>query len=123
MNFLVGREEILAPALTVGASGCMTATSGILPEVMLGIWDAYHAGDFTKANRLQLSILPLVRAMFAGPLPMGFKAAMELRGFEMGPSKQPLAASEEFNFNGIKARIKQVMQNVFMVMEKEGLNG
>lgn len=121
MNFMVGREEILAPALTVGAAGCMTATSGILPEVMVGIWDAHHAGDYAKANRLQISILALIRAMFAAPVPLGFKAAMELRGFEMGPPCQPLSAAEESNFSGIKARIKNVLQGVFAVMEKEGL--
>ncbi|MDR3565696.1 MAG: dihydrodipicolinate synthase family protein [Negativicutes bacterium] len=121
MNFMVGREEILAPALTIGAAGCVTGIAGLLPEVMVGIWDAHHAGDFARANRLQISILAIIRAMFAVSLPLGFKAAMELRGFKMGPPKQPLAAGEEINFSGVKARIKTELQEVFVMMDKEGL--
>ncbi|HWR45692.1 dihydrodipicolinate synthase family protein [Sporomusa sp.] len=122
MNFLVGREEILAPALTVGASGCMTASSGIIPEIMVGIWDAYHAGDYAKANRIQIAMLPFIRAMFAAPFPIGFKAALEMRGFDMGPHKQPLSAAEEFNLSGVKARIKNILQGLLEFIQKEGLD-
>ncbi|WP_425058930.1 putative 2-dehydro-3-deoxy-D-pentonate aldolase YjhH [Sporomusa carbonis] len=122
MNFLVGREEILAPALTVGASGCMTASSGIIPEIMVGIWDAYHAGDRDKANRLQVSMLSLLRAMFAVTFPVGFKAALEMRGFEMGPPKQPLSAAEELKLNSVKAQIKNILQSLEEVIQREGLD-
>ena len=122
MNFLVGREEILAPALTVGAGGCITASSGIIPEIMVGIWDAYQAGDYVKANRIQVAMLPFIRAMFASPFPVGFKAAMEIRGFEMGPLKQPLSVAEECNLSEIKARIKNLLQGLLETIQKEGLD-
>jgi len=122
MNFLTGREDMFAPVLTVGARGCMTGCSGIIPEIMVGIWDAYHAGDYGKANRLQFSILAFIRAMFAAPFPHGFKAALETRGFEMGPPKQPLSAAEEFNLSGIKARIKNLLKGLLDVIEKEELD-
>jgi 4-hydroxy-tetrahydrodipicolinate synthase len=122
MNFLVGREEILAPALSIGAKGCIVGSGGIIPEIMVGIWDAYQAGDIGKANRIQMSMLSLVRAMFAAPFPTGFKAALELRGFAMGPFKQPMSAAEEFNFSGIKARIQKVLQGIYEVIEREGLD-
>jgi len=122
MNFLVGREEILAPALTAGAKGCMTACAGIIPEIMVGIWDAHHAGDYAKANRLQTAMLPLVRAMFAAPFPVGFKAALEMRGFDMGPPKQPLSAAEELNLSGIKAKIKNILHGLLDLIRKEGLD-
>jgi dihydrodipicolinate synthase/N-acetylneuraminate lyase len=40
MNFLTGREENLFVCLTVGGKGCMAATAGILPEIMVGIYNA-----------------------------------------------------------------------------------
>jgi dihydrodipicolinate synthase/N-acetylneuraminate lyase len=122
MNFLVGREEILAPALSIGASGCMVGCGGIIPEIMVGIWDAFHAGDYAKANRIQIAMLPLVRAMFAAPFPVGFKAALELRGFDMGPPKQPLSAAEEFNVSGIKARTKNILHGLLDFIQQEGLD-
>ena len=122
MSFMTGREDMLAPALTVGASGCMTGCSGIIPEFMVGIWDAHQAGDYVKANRLQFAILPLIRAMFAAPFPHGFKAAMEMRGFDMGPPKQPLSVAEQVQLTGIKARIKSSLQGLLGLVEKEKLD-
>ena len=97
--FLTGREETLFPCLMMGGKGCMTATSGVLPEIMVGIYNAWKHSDYDKARELQ-SIIPLfVRTMFALPLPLGFKVAMEIRGFQMGPPRQPLSDAEQFNYN------------------------
>jgi 4-hydroxy-tetrahydrodipicolinate synthase len=109
LSILVGREDILFPALMMGAKGCMTATSGIVPEAMVGIYRAWKEGDYDRARELQFSILLLIRAMFAAPFPMGFKAALEVRGFKMGPPQQPLSDAEYFKFAGTKSRIEKVM--------------
>lgn len=122
LSFLVGREEILAPALSAGACGCMTASAGIIPEIMVGIWEAWQAGDYGKANRTQQAMLPLIRAMFAAPFPVGFKAALEMRGFAMGPYKQPLSAGEEEKLQGVKAGIAAALQAVLTFIQQEGLD-
>ncbi|NWF92814.1 MAG: dihydrodipicolinate synthase family protein [Syntrophaceae bacterium] len=110
LSFLVGREDILFPALMVGAKGCMTATSGILPEIMVGIYNAWRDGDYEKARELQLSILLLIRAMFSVPFPLGFKTALEVRGFKMGPPQQPLSDAEYSRFAETKNRIQEIMK-------------
>jgi N-acetylneuraminate lyase/4-hydroxy-tetrahydrodipicolinate synthase len=110
INILTGREETLFPCLMVGGKGCMTATSGILPEIMLGIYDAWKAGDYDKAKELQFSVLLAIRAMFSLPFPLGFKVALEMRGFAMGPPKQPLSDAERFKFTTMKTRIEKIMK-------------
>jgi N-acetylneuraminate lyase/4-hydroxy-tetrahydrodipicolinate synthase len=110
MSFLTGREETLLACLAMGGRGCMTATSGILPEIMLGIYNAWKAGNFEEARSLQFSILLAIRAMSALPFPLGFKLALETRGFHMGPPKQPLSDAEQFKFRTVKARIEKIMQ-------------
>jgi N-acetylneuraminate lyase/4-hydroxy-tetrahydrodipicolinate synthase len=110
INILTGREETLFPCLMVGGKGCMTATSGILPEIMIAIYDAWKAGEYDKAKELQFSVLLAIRAMFSLPFPLGFKAAMEMRGFDMGPPKQPLSDAERFNFTTMKTRIERIMK-------------
>jgi len=112
MNFLTGREETFLACLTVGGKGCMTATSGILPEIMVGIYNAWKEGNYDRARELQFSILLAVRAMFAMPFPLGFKVALETRGFEMGPPKQPLSDAEQFKYGTVKARIEKVMNPI-----------
>jgi 4-hydroxy-tetrahydrodipicolinate synthase len=112
MNFLTGREETFLACLMVGGKGCMTASSGILPEIMVGIYDAWKAGNYDRARELQFSILLAVRAMFAMPFPLGFKVALETRGFEMGPPRQPLSDAEQFKYGTVKARIEKIMNPI-----------
>lgn len=109
MHFLTGREETLLPCLMMGGKGCMSATSGILPEIMVGIYQAWKKGNYDEARELQFSILLVVRAMFSLPFPLGFKVALETRGFKMGPPKQPLSDAERFKYNTMKARIEKTM--------------
>jgi len=108
-NFLIGREDGLFPALMMGAKGCMTACAGIIPEILVGIWNSYHDKEYEKARELQFSFLNLIRAMNALPFPVGFKLALELRGFEMGAPMQPLSHSEKFNLVNVRSRIEKVM--------------
>jgi N-acetylneuraminate lyase/4-hydroxy-tetrahydrodipicolinate synthase len=110
INVLTGREETLLPCLMMGGRGCMTATSGILPEIMVRIYEAWKEGNYDEAKDLQFSVLLVIRAMSALPLPLGFKVAMETRGFKMGPPKQPLSDAERFKFNTIRVRIEKGMR-------------
>ncbi|MBO8169513.1 MAG: hypothetical protein H0Z35_10065 [Thermoanaerobacteraceae bacterium] len=47
--------------------------------------------------------------MNAITFPVGFKLALELRGFEMGPPVQPLSHSEKFNLVNVRSRIEKIM--------------
>lgn len=118
LSMLVGREEILFPALMVGAKGCMTATAGILPEVMVGIYNSWREGNYEKARELQFSILLLARSLFSAPFPLGFKIALEVRGFKMGPPQQPLSDAEYFKCLGIKSRIEKIMNPILNHLPK-----
>jgi 4-hydroxy-tetrahydrodipicolinate synthase len=112
LNILVGREEMFLAALSMGSHGTMTASSGIIPEIMLEIYDSFQAGDFSKALRTQFSMLNLVRAMFAAPFPLGFKAALECRGFVFGEPKQMLSDTEEENFLKVKSEIYKIIKQL-----------
>lgn len=109
MNFLVGREEMLFSGLVTGCHGCMVATASVVPEIMVSIYDYWKQRNLDKARQLQFEVLQLIRACFALPFPLGFKAAMELRGFPMGPFKQPLSNADQYNYRGIKARIEKLL--------------
>ncbi len=97
----------------------MTATSGILPEIMVDIYDAWKKGEYEEARQLQTSILLILRTMFALPFPLGFKLAMEMRGFKMGPPKQPLSDAERFKYRNMKTRIEKVMKGILEKLEKD----
>jgi N-acetylneuraminate lyase/4-hydroxy-tetrahydrodipicolinate synthase len=119
IHILTGREETLFPCLMVGGKGCMTATSGILPEIMVDIYEAWKKNKFEQARQLQTTILLILRTMFALPFPLGFKLGMEMRGFNMGPPKQPLSAAERFQYRNLKTRIEKIMGAILDKLEKD----
>ena len=112
INILTGREETMFPCLMMGGKGSMTGTAGILPEIMIGIYEAWLKEDCRKAKELQFSILPVVRAMFSIPFPLGFKVALETRGFNLGPPKQPLSDAEYRKFISARAEIGKIMKPI-----------
>lgn len=90
-----GTEEILLPALVMGADGGAIATSGIVPEAVLGIYNACKNDDIDTARTLQFSILPLIARMFSHDFPTGFRAGVAARGFNMGSGRQPLSDRQQ----------------------------
>ena len=118
INVLTGREETLFPCLMVGGKGCMTATAGILPEIMVDLYAAWKTQNYDAAKELQESILLILRTMFSLPFPLGFKYAMELRGGKMGPPRQPLSDAERFNYRNTKVRIDKIMGPILARLKK-----
>ncbi|MCG8334998.1 MAG: dihydrodipicolinate synthase family protein [Proteobacteria bacterium] len=112
LNLLTGREETLFALLMSGGKGCMATSAGIVPEVMTAIYNSYVNKDYDQALRMQQSICPLVRAMFLPPFPLGFKYAMELRGFKMGPPKLPLSEAQLSGFESAKSTIQESLGNI-----------
>jgi len=68
---------------------------------------------------LQESILLILRTMFALPFPLGFKLAMEMRGFNMGPPKQPLSDAERFKFRNTQVRIEKILKPMLEKLQKK----
>jgi len=44
---------------------------------------------------------------------------MELRGFKMGPPKQPLSDAERFNYRNTKVRIEKIMNPILEQLKKD----
>lgn len=109
-SILTGTEEILLPTLMMGADGGTIATSGVVPEVVMALYDAFRKGDFAAAKRIQFKMLDLIEAMFAGPIfPEGFRAAASLRGFELGSSRQPISSQEKADLGELRDRIACIL--------------
>lgn len=81
---LVGWEEMLVSAMAVGASGCMTASGGIFPEIMAALYRSIQEGRRERAAALQNLIAKATKRMKQVFFPYGYKLAMQARGFSMG---------------------------------------
>ena len=103
---LVGCEEILFPSVVMGASGGTIATSGIIPEVIVEIYERALAGDVDRGRVLQYRIMDLINLMLLGiNFPEGFKAGVGVRGFDVGPPRQVMSDEEKDYLEQLEAQI------------------
>jgi dihydrodipicolinate synthase/N-acetylneuraminate lyase len=88
--FLTGWEAVLVPMLVAGVDGGTNASSGVVPELTRKVYDLTRAGQIADAMSLQFRLLELFDTMlFSADFPEGFRAAVELRGFQTGRGRQP----------------------------------
>ena len=101
-----GTEEILYPSLVMGGDGGTIASSGVMPEVIVKLYQDFLAGNHAECRRVQLKIQDIIAAMFAaGNFPEGFRAAVSLRGFNPGPPRFPQSAAELANLEIAKGKL------------------
>ena len=112
INILAGREEIVFPSTMIGCKGAMVGSVNVIPEIIVRIYNATLSGDYDTARSLQLAICLMIRTMFSVPFPLGFKAAMEVRGFRMGPPKAALTEADKIRAEGCKKRLHDIISEL-----------
>ena len=110
---LVGCEEILYPSIMMGASGGTIATSGIIPEVIVDIYERTLAGDIEDARNMQYRILDLINLMLLGVnFPEGFKTGVAVRGFDVGPPRQTMSDEEREYLLKLESQISRILKDM-----------
>ncbi|MEW6756230.1 MAG: dihydrodipicolinate synthase family protein [Candidatus Latescibacterota bacterium] len=110
---LVGCEEILFPSVIMGASGGTIATSGIIPEVIVEIYQRALAHDVERGRDLQYRVLDLINLMLLGVnFPEGFKTGVAVRGFRVGPPRQVMSDEERDYLLRLEAQIGCILSDM-----------
>ena len=87
---LQGFDELVLPTLALGGHGAVLSLGHLLPNLLHRLNDAFAAGDFATARRIQLDILPACRVIYAEPNPGPLKVALEMAGRGAGPTRRPI---------------------------------
>ncbi len=91
-SFLTGWDAALMPMMLIGCDGGTNASSGVVPEITRKLYDLTLAGQIEEARKVQYDLVTLFDAMlYQAEFPDGFRAAVGLRGFQMGRGRQPLS--------------------------------
>lgn len=85
-----GDDGITAPVMAMGGMGVISVVSNAAPRFTAEMTSAFLSGDLKKAAKMQLDMLPLVRALFSEVNPIPVKKAMQLRGLCNGTLRLPL---------------------------------
>ena len=94
--FLTGWDAALMPMLLIGADGGTNATSGVVPEITRKLYEQTINHQIDAARQTQYDLVRLFDAMlYSAEFPEGFRAAVSLRGFQMGRGRQPLSEKQQ----------------------------
>lgn len=89
---LSGIELLCYPMLCLGGRGHLSCVGNFAPDPVVGLYDAFAAGDHGRARALHYDLHPLVDAAFAETNPVPAKWIMHQLGrLESDHAREPLA--------------------------------
>ena len=89
-----GNDDLTLPLMSMGAHGCISVLSNLLPHSTEALCQALLRNDFPAARSLHYSLLPLMRSLFCEVNPIPVKAAMQFIDFPCGSCRMPLSPME-----------------------------
>jgi 4-hydroxy-tetrahydrodipicolinate synthase len=87
---LSGNDEDTLPMMGLGGTGVISVISHVAGPRFKEMVTAQAAGDHTRALRIHLELMPLMKALFMTSNPIMVKKALELQGFPVGGCRLPL---------------------------------
>lgn len=106
-NFSVycGEDSITLPMLAIGADGVVSVASHVIGSEMQSMVNAYQSGNVKNAASLHRKLLPIMNGLFAAPSPTPVKAALKMKGMDVGGVRLPLVPLTEEEENTLKQLI------------------
>ena len=101
-----GNDELIVPAISLGAKGVISVLSNLLPVQTQAMAQAALNGDLDTAADLQQQLQPLIELLFCEPNPIPIKAAMRYFGYDCGSPRLPLTELSSEN----KERLKKALE-------------
>ncbi|MCR4689175.1 MAG: 4-hydroxy-tetrahydrodipicolinate synthase [Saccharofermentans sp.] len=90
-----GEDALAVPMCSLGGKGVISVIANIIPETTSKMIHSFLDGDIETARRLQIEVVPLVKAMFCEVNPIPVKDAMNILGWNAGPCRLPLCELSE----------------------------
>lgn len=102
-----GDDALTLPILAVGGKGVVSVVAHVAGTRMQEMINAYASGNVTLAAKIHKELFPVIKAMFITTNPVPVKAALNLRGMNVGAPRLPLveATPEE------KEKLSQILRD------------
>jgi 4-hydroxy-tetrahydrodipicolinate synthase len=95
LHLYMGNDEDLLAFLELGAAGGVFVFTHLVGSAVKEVFVRFRAGEVGAATRLYRRLAPAIAAVEAAPNPVAVKAALELLGRGVGPTRLPLLAPTE----------------------------
>lgn len=90
-----GDDGITLPVLSIGGVGVISVASHIIGNEMQDMVSRFKNGDLAGAAAAHRELLPIMKALFAAPSPAPVKAALNMKGINVGGLRLPLIPLNE----------------------------
>lgn len=90
MDIYSGNDDMIVPALSLGAKGVISVASNIVPEDVHNMCQYYFDGNVESSRELQLKMFDLIESLFIEVNPIPVKTAVNLMGMNGGKLRMPL---------------------------------
>ncbi|MEG0750768.1 MAG: 4-hydroxy-tetrahydrodipicolinate synthase [Oscillospiraceae bacterium] len=107
LDFYSGNDDQAIPIISLGGKGLISVLSNVKPAETSKMCDLALAGDFKAAAALQISLMPLINALFSEVNPIPIKAAVDMIGFNAGPCRLPLCDMDESKLKKLRSLVLQ----------------
>lgn len=107
-DILFGFDEMLLPALAVGAQGAIGSTYTFAAPIYLKVMELFRQGKLQEAAAMQLNSVNMVRELVKYPPIPAQRAIMKMEGFELGTCRLPLVALTTEEEQKFKSSLEEI---------------
>lgn len=107
-SVLVGNDKQIYAGLLYGARGSISSIAGVVPSLVVNIYESFLQHNYDKAFEAQKTLFPLRDSFSLGTFPVVLKEALKLKGIDVGPTRKPIRPLKEDNINRIKKILKMM---------------
>ncbi len=108
ISVLSGEDRSVVLQMTFGVKGGILASAVLLPSIWADIYKTVQSGDLKSAIEKHQKLLPFFNAVFAESNPGPLKAALNLKGFNVGPTLPPLTKIRDDNLQKLKEELNDL---------------
>ena len=90
LSIYSGNDDQILPILSLGGLGVISVLSNVKPKYTQEMIQNFFFVNISKATKMQLDALPLIKALFSEVNPIPVKAALNNIGFNFGIPRLPL---------------------------------
>ena len=110
INLLNGPDETLICGLSTGADGGIGTSYNLFPELAVSVYNSFKSGDMIKALEHQRKLTSLIDCILGRSTSESLvlcKAAMALKGFDMGYNIEPAINLSKERLNQLKDSLEK----------------
>ena len=87
-----GDDALTLPIMAMGGLGVISVASNVCPKYVADMTHCALDGEWEKARKMQLALLPLISALFCEVNPIPIKKAMAIKGYCTSKLRLPLTS-------------------------------